>query len=444
MCHLSPEILSLIGIVVGVAVFIVVSYMGFDIKVVALLSAAIVALMGGLNPYKALTEFFMPGAAGVVSSYFMLFTFSAIFARLIGESGAAASLAFKVTRLARNAKSIETQRFLAVLTLPLVNAIITMGGVNVFVVTFIVVSLARPLFKELDIPWWLYTCNSLGSSTFTHGMMPGSPQMINLIPQDTFGTTPMAAPILGILCTCLTIGLGSCYILYQVRRTSRKGEGFMPTGEAIEKETLVSTDIEEMPLWKVLLPMIVLLVILNGLNQPAPLALLVAIIVAYLLYDPRKFNAKKVLADGMASGLTPLFGLACATGFGKVVSNVVGFNAITESLAALGTGAFSIVIIVNVCAGICGSGSSGENIALAAFGERFIASGIPAAQLHRLVAMSSIGLDTLPHSAGVVTALTVSKLDHKQAYINNFVLSVLLPVVMSLFAAALVSVGFYF
>lgn len=444
MCNLSPEILSLIGILVGVAVFIVVSFMGFDIKVVALLSAAVVALFSGLNPYQALTEFFMPGAAGVVSSYFMLFTFSAIFARLIGESGAAASIAFKITRLARNAKNIETQRFLAVLTLPLVNAIITMGGVNVFVVTFIMVGLARPLFKELDIPWWLYTCNSLGSSTFTIGMMPGSPQMQNLIPQDTFGTTPMAAPVLGILCACLTMGLGSCYIMYQVRRTSKKGEGFMPTGEVIDRENLTAPNIEEMPLWKALLPMIVLLIVLNGLEQPAPLALLVAIIVAYLLYDPRKLNIKKMLTDGMTAGLIPLFGLACATGFGKVVSNVSGFTTITDSLAVLGTGAFSIVIIVNVCSGICGSASSGENIALAAFGDRFIASGIPGEQLHRLVAMSSTGLDTLPHSAGIVTALTVSKLTHKQAYINNFVLSVVLPIVMSFIAAALISMGFYF
>ena len=199
-----------------------------------------------------------------------------------------------------------------------------------------------------------------------------------------------------------------------------------------------------MPLWKALLPMIVLLIVLNGLEQPAPLALLVAIIVAYLLYDPRKLNIKKMLTDGMTAGLIPLFGLACATGFGKVVSNVSGFTTITDSLAVLGTGAFSIVIIVNVCSGICGSASSGENIALAAFGDRFIASGIPSEQLHRLVAMSSTGLDTLPHSAGIVTALTVSKLTHKQAYINNFVLSVVLPIVMSFVAAALISVGFYF
>ena len=432
MCHLSPEILSLIGIVVGVAVFIVVSFMGFDIKVVALLAAAIVALMSGLNPYQALTEFFMPGAAGAVGSYFMLFTFSAIFARIIGESGAAASIAFKITRLARTAKSIETQRFLAVLTLPLVNA------------TFIMVGLARPLFKELDIPWWLYTCNSLGSSTFTIGMMPGSPQMQNLIPMETFGTQPTASPVLGILCACLTMGLGSCYIMYQVRRTSKKGEGFMPTGEVIDKENLTAPNIEEMPLWKALLPMVVLLIVLNGFKMPAPISLLIAIIVAYLLYDPRKLNIKKLITDGMTAGLIPLFGLACATGFGKVVSNVSGFTTITNSLEVLGTGAFSIVIIMNVCSGICGSASSGEKIALDAFGDRFIASGIPGDQLHRLIAMSSTGLDTLPHSAGIVTALTVSKLTHKQAYINNFVLSVLLPIIMSFLAAGLISMGFYF
>ena len=98
---------------------------------------------------------------------------------------------------------------------------------------------------------------------------------------------------------------------------------------------------------------------------------------------------------------------------------------------------------MNVCAGICGSASSGENIALQNFADRFIATGIPADQLHRLVAMSSIGLDTLPHSAGVITMLSTTKLTHKQAYINNFILSLVLPIVMACFAALLISMGFY-
>ena len=75
--------------------------------------------------------------------------------------------------------------------------------------------------------------------------------------------------------------------------------------------------------------------------------------------------------------------------------------------------------------------------------DRFIATGIPGPQLHRLVAMSSIGLDTLPHSAGIITMLSTTKLTHRQAYINNFILSLVLPIVMACFAAVMISAGFY-
>ena len=106
-----------------------------------------------------------------------------------------------------------------------------------------------------------------------------------------------------------------------------------------------------------------------------------------------------------------------------------------------------LCLSVGILAG-CGSSanapaSSGENIALQNFSDLFISTGIPGAQLHRLVAMSSIGLDTLPHCAGIITMLSTTKLTHQQAYINSFVLSVVLPIVMALFAAVMITAGFY-
>ena len=72
-----------------------------------------------------------------------------------------------MARIAKKAKNRDVQRWLAVMVLPLIQLILTYGGVNVFVVVFILVAIARSLFKELDIPWWMYTCSSLGSSTVT-------------------------------------------------------------------------------------------------------------------------------------------------------------------------------------------------------------------------------------------------------------------------------------
>lgn len=387
--------ISLLGIVIGLALFILLAYMGYNTIIVAIASAMVVAVFGGMNPFVALTEAFMPKTVGFMQGYFLIFLFSALFARFMGDSGAAPSIAVKVARIA-------------------------------------------------NIPWWMYSCSCLGSSTVTIGMLPGSPQIQNIIPMQYFGTTTMSAPVLGILSSIITFAIGSLYIWWQCKRTNKKGEGFFPTGELIDKEQLVEASVEnEKPLWQCLLPMIVVIVVLNVLKQSAVIALCSGCVVAWLLYDPRKQDLKKIFSGAMPQAIMPLITVCCASGFGGVVAAVPGFQTIVGSLNNFGTSPFMIVLVVNICSGICGSASSGENIALQNFADRFIATGIPGPQLHRLVAMSSIGLDTLPHSAGIITMLSTTKLTHRQAYINNFILSLVLPIVMACFAAVMISAGFY-
>lgn len=440
--------LSIIGIIIGLAIFIWLAFRGLNTIFAAIIGAIVVALFGGLNPFTALSSAFMPKVSGFLSGYFLIFLFSALFAKVMGDSAAAASIAVKVARIAKRAKNPLTAKFLAAMSIPLIQLILTYGGVNVFVTVFIVVSLARALFKELDMPWWLYTCSGLGSSTVTIGMLPGSPQIQNLIPCDYFGSTPMAAPGLGILSAVITLFLGGCYIYFQVNRTHKKGEGFMPTGTEISKEKLVEPTIEnEKPLWACLIPMIVVIVVLNVIKLSAVIALTCGIVTGYVLFSiiEKKFmDVKALLAGAIPMAIMPLITVCCASGFGGVVAAVPGFESIVAGLKDLGVNAFTIVLITNVCSGICGSASSGENIALQNFGDLFLSSGIPGDQLHRLVAMSSIGLDTLPHSAGIITSLSTAKLTHRQAYINNFILTVILPIVMACFAATLISLGIYF
>ena len=438
---------SILGIIIGLAVFIFLAYRGYNTIFAAIIGSIIVALFDAQDPFVMLGDAFMTKASGFLKGYFMIFAFSALFAKVMGDSAAAASIAIKVSRLARKAKSPLTARFMAVGAIPLVQLILTWGGVNVFVAVFIVVALARALFQELDVPWWLYSCSSLGSSTVTIGMLPGSIQIQNVIPTQYFGSTPMAAPVLGILSAVIALALGYGYIWFQCKRTYKRSEGFLPTGTEIAKEKLIEPTVEnEKPLWACLLPMIVLFIVLNVLKKSPVVSLTCAIVCGYVLYsilEKKPMNVKALFAGAIPMAVMPLVTVCCASGFGGVVGAVSGFNTIVGSLSSLGVNAFTIVLIVNICSGICGSASSGENIALQNFSDLFISTGIPGAQLHRLVAMSSIGLDTLPHCAGIITMLSTTKLTHQQAYINSFVLSVVLPIVMALFAAVMITFGFY-
>jgi H+/gluconate symporter-like permease len=64
------------------------------------------------------------------------------------------------------------------------------------------------------------------------------------------------------------------------------------------------------------------------------------------------------------------------------------------------------------------------SIALAASAERFLAAaqaaGISPDVLHRVAAMASGGMDTLPHNGAVITLLAVTGLTHKTSYADIF------------------------
>jgi H+/gluconate symporter-like permease len=82
------------------------------------------------------------------------------------------------------------------------------------------------------------------------------------------------------------------------------------------------------------------------------------------------------------------------------------------------------------------------SIALAAMAEQFkaaaTAAGIPFEVLHRVAAMASGGMDTLPHNGAVITLLAVTGLTHRQSYGDIFVVTGLKT------AAVFVVIGLYY
>jgi H+/gluconate symporter-like permease len=86
-------------------------------------------------------------------------------------------------------------------------------------------------------------------------------------------------------------------------------------------------------------------------------------------------------------------------------------------------------VTTTVLAGITGSASGGMSIALSAMAEHYnaaiLAAGIPPEVMHRVVAMASGGMDTLPHNGAVITLLAVTGLTHKQSYKDIFAVTVI-------------------
>src|SRR4029453_9939898 len=161
----------------------------------------VAALFGGEPLLASWTQIFMRSAAGFFAQFFPLFLLGAVFGKLMDDSGSVTAVAdFMIRKLG------ESRAMLAVV---LAGALVTYGGGSLFVAFFVLCPMARALFQAANIPQRLMPAAiALGTSTFTMSAMPGTPAIQNTIPMPFFGTTPFAAPGLGIIASAIMLAFG--------------------------------------------------------------------------------------------------------------------------------------------------------------------------------------------------------------------------------------------
>jgi H+/gluconate symporter-like permease len=411
------------GIFLGLALLMFLAYRGMSIIWIAPICALVVGITGGLDLLPMYTDTYMTGFVGFTKSWFPTFMLGAIFGKIMDESGAARSIASWI------AKVLGAKR--AMLAIVLGCAVLTYGGISLFVVVFAVYPLALALFREANITRKLIPgAIALGAFGFTMTAVPGSPQIQNLIPMKYFGTTATAAPILGIVATIAMLVFGMLWLTYREKQYEAKGEGFIEPDkklESIDHEHLMNPALA-------ILPLIVVVVVLNVLKQNIVVALAAGIIVGIAVGFTRLKNLQKTINDGAAGSVLAIINTSAAVGFGSVVKAVPGFKDLTNLLLGIkGNILISEAVAVNVLAGATGSASGGMGIALEALGAKYMelatTTGVSPEALHRIASLSSGGLDTLPHNGAVLTLLAVTGLTHKDSYIDIMMTSLVNPII---------------
>ena len=430
----------MLGIAIGLVLLMFLAYRGYSIIWVAPLCALVVAATGGLALLPAYRETYMAGFVSFTQSWFPVFMLGAIFGALIDYTGAAKSIAKFLTKV------LGPKR--AILSVVVGCAVLTYGGISLFVVVFAMYPLALDLFREANITRKIIPGTiALGSFTFTMTAVPGTPQTQNLIPMKYFHTTPTAGPIMGIAAAAFIFGLGYAYLLWREKSFRAKGEGFIEpekkgnVEENLSDKSLPNPFISFLPLFTVILT-------LNRFEWDIVVALLAGIIMAMITNINQYKGFTKSLSSGAAASITAIINTSAAVGFGSVVKAVPGFQKLTDMLLNIkGSPLISEAVAVNVLAGATGSASGGMGIALEALGEKYyqlaIEKGISPEAFHRVASLSSGGLDTLPHNGAVLTLLAVTGMTHKDSYIDIAVTSLLLPVLSSIPAIILASFGIY-
>ena len=454
---------STLAIVITLLLLMFFAYRGYSVLILAPIMATLAVLLSGdfLSTIPAYTDVFMGALSGFLLKFFPIFLLGALFGRLMADSGAATAIANTVVEKLGASK--------AILAVILVCAILTYGGVSLFVVAFAIYPIAKDLFKAADIPKRLIPAAiALGSFTFTMTALPGTPAIQNAIPIPYYNTNVFAAPILGIIGGTIMFICGWMWLQSRARKANAAGEGYGQHDEedtgsigaaAKEGEVLnthhTSFTIAMIPLVLVIgLNAILTYVVFpsidfSSLQTQFPdlniagslglwsiiISLVVACVVLILLRIGHWNNLQKTINRGTYDSMLPIFNTASEVGYGAVIASLAGFLIIRDSILNLtpDNPLISEAVAMTTLAGITGSSSGGLSIALSTLGEDYLRmavnAGIDPELMHRVAVMAAGGLDTLPHSGAVITLLAICGLTHKQSYLNLAMVTMVIPLV---------------
>ncbi|MEX1147395.1 MAG: GntP family permease [Sphingomonadales bacterium] len=446
--------LSAAGLAFALGLLILLTIRGVHILIAAPVAAAIVAATSGVAWLPPLADgapdfatTYMAGFTGFFADWFFMFLLGAIFGEVMAASGAAASVAHWV--ISRFGKQH------AVLAVVAACALLTYGGVSVFIVAFSVYPLAVHLFREADLPRrFIPAALAFGSVTFTM-TSAGSPEIQNLIPMPFLGTSAYAGWQVSLVVAVVMAGLGHIWLQRMVRRAVARGETF-----AGRDDDVAAPDLGHMPHPLVsLLPLVAVLAVFLLLQYPdaipglagtvlpsqslgkwALVGALGAGVAAALLVELRKRAVMPAAAARGAGGSVIAITNTCAVvGFGAVTQLSPAFqDALVLVLGIPGHPLIGAAIAVTVIAGLTGSASGGQTIALPLLAPHYLDAGANPDALHRVVAIASGALDSLPHNGYVVTTIrAICGETHKSAYAAVGTLTVVVPVIGLALALAL-------
>lgn len=428
--------MGILLIVIGLVIMTILAVKGVPILWAALVAGVFVLATAGLDVVEGITVTYMTGFSGYIMNYFLMFVLGAVFGKLCEISGASDSIAQAVIN-----KLGEKYVVLAIIVAA---AILAFGGVSLFVALFTLYPLSMSLFKRADIPRRLFPGVYIaGAATFAM-TAPFTPSTQNIVPMAYLGTTLSSGMVPGIIGSVFCAVAVCIYMQWRVGNVKAKGEHYVPLpGE--EEEAVNTKDLPNLVV--ALIPMVVLIIVLNAFGLNVSVGLFIGVIVAVILYwkwlPHNMAEFWKHITAGASNGIMSIANTAAVVGFGSIVTATPAFAtlaSVVEGIAQGGNAYAAAAVSVAVLAGISGSASGGLGIAVPIAAEIFLPMGINAEALHRIAVISSSALDSLPHNGFVNTCLQYTHTNHKEAYFDIFVVSVLITIVETILVILLFSI----
>jgi H+/gluconate symporter-like permease len=481
--------MGLLGILVGLGLLIWLAFRGWSVLLLAPAAGLVAALFGGAPLLANWTQIFMGSAARFLAQFFPLFLLGAVFGKLMEDSGSVSAVADFMTQ-----KMGERRAMLAIV---LAGALVTYGGVSLFVAFFVLVPMAQKLFRAAGIPRRLMPAALvLGTSTFTMSALPGTPSIQNAIPMPFFGTTPFAAPGLGIIASLIMFGFGLWWLERAQSAARRSGESYgmddaasvasAANDELVRERATTAREFDPAEIGhghrssaapSILIAALPLAVVV-AVNLSMSLLILprldfsflaeerwgatslsavagvwsvvVALAAALAAVVILNFNRLPALRQSMDAGanasVLPAVSVASLVGFGAVIAALPAFAIVRDRVLAIEGGPLvSLAVATNVLAALTGSASGGLTIALDVLGQSYMAiasqTGLSPALMHRVAVIGAGTLDILPHNGAVVTLLALCGATHRESYFDIVMVGIV-GAVLALVAVIMLGTAF--
>lgn len=424
--------MDMIVVLLGLLLLLVLTLKRVPVVYAALVSVIFVALFSGMPVVDTVVGDYMTGFAGFVQSSFLMLLLGTILSKVMDITGAARSIAsFIIGKVGIK---------FAIPAIVLAGGLLTYGGVSSFVSCFALYPITLAVFKEANMPRYLMPA-TIGAGIFTWvTMLPGNPQVQNIIPSSYLPTNAMAAPVVGIICGIFTLVLILIYLMWEVKKAQKNNLGFEAdenTSKVLEQADQLAKEGKLPNVVLAVLPIVCVAVVLNVLKQDISVALLSGIVLCMILCYKNVHGVLQLLTESVTGAAQVTVNASAIVAIGSVIKAAPGFNQIVDGILSFSTAGYNPLIIFGIATtllcGLNASGMGGLATTLSVLAEPFMAMGVNPEILHRVGVIASVGLDSLPHSGGIVAVLQICGVSYKDGYKHLFVVTV----VITLLALAL-------
>jgi len=416
------EVVGVIGILLGVMSIIYFIVKGLNLIVAAPLATLIVLVFNQVPILESLfgsNNSYMIQLVNFIFQNFAIFLIGSIFAEYMDKSGATVSIAEKILSLTGT-----NRPYPALVALYFICALLTLGGINVFVILFAIIPFARTLFKKLNVTWKLVAIPIFGgTTTFTMTMFPGTPSLQNIVPSTSLGTPLTSAPVIGLIASTVSIIFILSYLKIELNKSLNKGETFQFQDHDLESEN--NNTANQPSFLTSLTPIITLLAIILLFSNAGSYVIIVALTIATLLsvflFRKQISIHKEILNTGAVESMSTTLTTASTIAFGGVTASVPAFTSVFYALLSIpGNPLISLSIVTFIVSGITGTAVGAAGIAVESFAPVYLDMGINPEIIHRIIAISSGALGMMPQTATNIIFLRLSNLKMRESFKFQF------------------------